>query len=81
MQKKLLVVALGTLFAMPVLAEDAPAAAAPAAAAPDASGITVTGYVDVGYTSLNSTGQFAGGGPHHEFSIRPILWPEKILAV
>ena len=32
MQKKLLVAALGTLFAMPVWAEDAPAAAAPAAA-------------------------------------------------
>jgi len=39
MQKKLLVAALGTLFAMPVLAEDAPAAAAaaPAAAAPAAA--------------------------------------------
>jgi uncharacterized protein (TIGR02001 family) len=33
MQKKLLVAVLGTLFAMPALAEDAPAAAAPAAAA------------------------------------------------
>ncbi len=32
MQKKLLVAALGALFAMPVLADDAPAAAAPAAA-------------------------------------------------
>jgi len=34
MQKKLLVVALGTLFAMPVLADEAPAAAAAPAAAP-----------------------------------------------
>ena len=63
MQKKLLAVALGTLFTMPVLAADAPAApAAPAAptlsAVLDSSGISVTGYVDVGYTSLNSTGYF-----------------------
>ena len=48
MQKKMLVVALATLFATPVLAADAPAApAAPAAPSLssilDASGITATG--------------------------------------
>ena len=66
MQKKLLVVALGTLFAMPVLAADAPAApAAPTLSAVlDASGITATGYVDFGYTSLNGTGLFGStAGP------------------
>ena len=72
MQKKLLAVALGTLFTMPVLAADAPAApAAPAAptlsAVLDSSGISVTGYVDVGYTSLNSTGQFTNGQPSRVF--------------
>lgn len=78
MQKKLLVAALGTLFALPVLAADAPATpAAPAApAAPtlssvlDASGITATGYVDFGYTNLNATGAFAntgGVGPSRVF--------------
>ena len=66
MQKKMLVVALATLFATPVLAADAPAApAAPAAPSLssilDASGITATGYVDFGYTSLNSSGLFVGG--------------------
>jgi hypothetical protein len=72
MQKKLLVTALGTLFAMPVLAADAPAAPA-APAAPtlssilDASGITTTGYLDFGYTSLNSTGQFVNGSTSRVF--------------
>jgi Putative beta-barrel porin-2, OmpL-like. bbp2 len=67
MQKKLLVVALGTLFSVPVLAADASAAAPAAPAAPtlsavlDASGITATGYVDVGYTSINGTGLFGDG--------------------
>lgn len=49
MQKKLLVAALGTLFAIPALADSAPA---------DASAVSVTGYLDAGYTNMNSTGLF-----------------------
>ena len=68
MQKKLLVVVLGTLFALPALADTAPATAPAAPAAPtlsavlDASGLSVTGYLDMGYTNLNATGMFGGAG-------------------
>ena len=66
MQKKLLAIALGSMFALPVLAADAPAAAPAVPAVPtlsailDASGIAVTGYVDFGYTNINSTGLLNG---------------------
>ena len=68
MQKKLLVVTLGTLIAMPVLAADAAAPAVPTLSSVlDASGVSVTGYLDFGYTSLNATGQFVGGSPSRVF--------------
>jgi len=59
---KLLVAALGSLFALPVLAADAPAkAAAPTLSEVlDASGISVSGYLDVAYNKMNSTGLFTG---------------------
>jgi len=73
MQKKLLAVALGTLFTMPVLAADAPAAAPAAPAVPsvsailDASGISITGDLDASYNSLSGTGKFTSGGNDRVF--------------
>jgi uncharacterized protein (TIGR02001 family) len=56
MQKKLLVAALGTLFAMPVLAEDAPAAAAPAAAPTPAVTSNVALVTNYLYRGISQTG-------------------------
>jgi len=67
MQKKLLVAALGALFAMPVLADDAPAAAAPAAApAAPAPVFTsnvglVTNYIYRGMTQTGGKPTIQGG--------------------
>jgi hypothetical protein len=63
---KLLAAALGTLFAMPALA-DTPAAAPAAPTAPtlssvlDASGISITGAMDISYSALSGSGKFTSG--------------------
>ena len=65
MQKKLLVAVLGTLFAMPVLADDAPAAAAAPAAAPApvvTSNVSlVTDYIFRGVSQTGTKPAIQGG--------------------
>jgi uncharacterized protein (TIGR02001 family) len=66
MQKKLLVVVLGTLFALPAFADDAPAAGAPAAAAAPAPVVTsnvslVTNYLYRGLTQSGGNPAVQGG--------------------
>ena len=56
MQKKLLVAALGTLFAMPVLADDAPAAAAPAAAPTPSVTSNISLVTNYLYRGISQTG-------------------------
>jgi hypothetical protein len=65
MQKKLLVVVLGSMFALPALAADAEKTNVPTLSQIlDASGISVSGYFDVAYNKMNSTGLFVNNtGP------------------
>lgn len=60
-KRKLLVVALASLFAVPALAET-PAPAAPTLSSVlDASGISMSGDIDFAYSHLSGTGQFTSG--------------------
>ena len=62
-KRKLLAAALTTLFAVPALADPAPAApAAPTLSSIlDASGISLTGDIDISYNALSGKGQFQNG--------------------
>jgi Putative beta-barrel porin-2, OmpL-like. bbp2 len=74
MQKpKLLVAALTTLFAVPVLADPAPAApAAPTLSSVlDASGISLSGDIDLSYSHLSGAGKFTDGTNDRVFDYAP----------
>ena len=77
MQKKLLVAALGTLFAMPVLAADAPAAA-PAPAVTGNFTVT-TNYIFRGLTQTNNKPALQGGFDYaHESGFYAGVWGSSI---
>jgi hypothetical protein len=70
MQKnKLLVAALGSLFALPVLADPAPAAPAgpTLSSVLDASGVSLSGDIDYSYNSLSGSGKFTSGANDRVF--------------
>jgi len=58
-RNKVLVAALGAMFALPALAADPPAPALSSVL--DASGISLAGAVDYSYSSLSGKGQFTSG--------------------
>ena len=73
-EKKLLVTAVVSVFALPslVLAEDPPKPAAPTLdQVLDASGIALGGYIDTGYSHLSGTGLFKSGVADRVFDAQP----------